>query len=47
LVEAHGGKYIVCRSFDQFREEVRAYFSKGAYKPLPSPNDPAMLVTSP
>ncbi len=37
LVEAHGGKYIVCRSIDQFREEIRAYFAQGATKPLPSP----------
>lgn len=47
LVEAHGGKYIVCRSLEQFREEVRAYFAQGAYKPLQSPNKPPMLVTSP
>ena len=25
LVEAHGGKYIICRSFDQFREEIQNY----------------------
>lgn len=43
LVEAHGGKYIICRSFDQFRDEVRAYL----HKPQPSPNTSPMLVTSP
>ena len=25
LVEVHGGKYIICRSFDQFREEIQNY----------------------
>lgn len=25
LLEVHGGKYIVCRSLDQFREEIQNY----------------------
>lgn len=25
LVETNGGKYIICRSFDQFREEINNY----------------------
>jgi hypothetical protein len=27
LVEAHGSKYIVCRSFDEFRIEVKRYLA--------------------
>lgn len=27
LVEAHGNKYIVCRSFDEFRTEVKQYLA--------------------
>lgn len=27
LVEAHGGKYIVCRSIEQFRDEIKQYIA--------------------
>lgn len=27
LVEAHGSKYIVCRSFDEFRTEIKQYLA--------------------
>lgn len=27
LAEKHGNKYIICRSFDQFRDEIQSYLS--------------------
>lgn len=33
LVEANGGKYVVCRSLDQFRDEIRSYFKKALQSP--------------
>jgi len=28
LAEKHGNKYVVCRSFDQFRDEIQSYLSQ-------------------
>lgn len=27
LAEKHGNKYVICRSFDQFRDEIQSYLS--------------------